>query len=133
MVKNVEKHKAKPETPEEKLKRLRKSVRKALKQIARSLKNRGFEAYYIYDSVTNDSYVILPFRSILKSIKRAIKSEIRDFVGLTFVEAEREVVEDGIKVKKREPQLVFYIDLTPLEELKKKEEKAVERSSQSVS
>jgi len=123
MVKNIEKHKAKPMTPEEKLKRLRKSIRKALKQIARSLKNRGFEAYYIYDSVTNDSYVILPLRSILKAIKRAIKGEIREFVGLTFVEAEREVVEEGIKVKKREPQLVFYIDLTPLEEIAKKEEK----------
>ena len=72
MVKNIEKHKAKPMTPEEKLKRLRKSIRKALKQIARSLKNRGFEAYYIYDSVTNDSYVILPLRSILKAIKYII-------------------------------------------------------------
>ena len=106
--------------PEEKLKRLRSRVRRALKSIAKSLKNRGFDAFYVHDKATNDSYVILPLKSILKAIKRSISPEIRDYVGLTYVESEIQVNEGGIIKKVREPQLVFFIDLTPLEETAKK-------------
>jgi len=102
-------------------KKLRAKVHQALRRIARSLRNRGFEACYVIDKQSNDEYVLLPLSSILKVCKNAIKPELRPFVGITYVELEREVkeVKHGIEVTKkvREPNIVIYLDLDKLKEL----------------
>jgi len=94
--------------PEEKkrlLSKLKLRVRKAMKQIVRSLKNRGFEAYYVVDELRNQYLAVLTLDSMLKVIKRSIDSSIRPFIEVEY------------SVREGRPCIIFYIDMGKLREV----------------
>jgi len=119
-------HNSKSETEELRMRisEFKRRTRKAIRQIVRSLKNRGFEAYYVEDPHTNMPYAILPLSSLLKVVKRNIDPSIRDFILISYLETEKIVNIEGVPTKVKEPQIVFTIDVEKIEELRREKEKA---------